>query len=326
MYRERGCYSIHLIFRGLFLAWPGKDKLSVFLPKAVDPKPSELSSERRIREHTGALEFPVRNWIDRACGTRLLELDKPNKEVVALAFLEGEEIAVSSEKETLRTPSPPDSVRQCCNQKVVTGDGSSLLVLDDDQEHEIQALSRFDSGLTDNPKKDLVGWMELKKGFVRSERRSMAQASSVEWWEVTWKDAEAYLAGNLSFTDLQAQYKGRERYLNLDLRVTLAADLDDPLIVELRKKGTAVRSFTLAPSHPGTDVSLWIKNRELRAILEDSDDLAEKPPTDLLTKEDVDHEVFKGLSAQGRHGITIPIATLGGDSDGGCGCGGKCGG
>lgn len=324
MYRERGAYSIHLIFRGLFLAWPSKGKLSVFLPDVREPGPSKLSPDARIREHTAAIEFPVRNWKDRTPGSHVLEVSKPNKEPVALSFLDGHEIAVSSRNGTLRTPSVPSAVQKCCNRKLMKGKGSSLLVLDDDPEHEIQALSRFESKLAKEPRSKLVGWIELDRGFARSERRSVLEVSPVQWWEVTRQDAEAHLAERMTLTELDAKYT--PRFMNLDLRVTLAADLDDPLIVDLRKDGAAVRTFMLSPSEPGTDVSVWIKNWELKAILEDSDDLADKSSGCPRAKVDIDHEAFKNLSAQKLDGVTIPVLARLGDSDGGCGCGGKCGG
>lgn len=326
MYRERGAYSIHLIFRGLFLAWPSKGKLSVFLPDVREPGPSKLSPDARIREHTAAIEFPVRNWKDRTPGSHVLEVSKPNKEPVALSFLDGHEIAVSSRNGTLRTPSVPSAVQKCCNQKLMKGKGSSLLVLDADPEHAIQELSRFDSKLSKNldPQQDLVAWIELDRGFARSERRSVAGVSPVEWLEVESDDAKKALAGRLTLSQLKTMYK--PRLLNLDLRVTLAADLDDPLIVDVLEDGAVIRTFVLAPSEAGTDVSVWIKNRELKAILEDSDDLADKTTGCPRAKVDIDHEVFEVLSAKKLQGVSIPIYSREGDADGGCGCGGKCGG
>lgn len=332
MERPSNGYFVHVIFRGLFIAWPDDEgALRVLLPDARRPPRSELDPDHRLgglREHAGVIEIPTHVWQNRAQHPNALEVRKPNKEPVALAFLEGHSLEVTSEKGTLRCPELPEAVASSCNRAFNLNGNNNLMILDADDNSGLLQLSEFRGPLRADGdlRRAMVGHVTFDRGFAQSERRSRDGDREVKWVMAGPEDVKRLIGSSATgegepVADVIGNREGR--LLNLDLRVSLVADADDVVHLNrrfLEDESVVVDEFLLHPPEPETDVTIWIKNRELTAVLQDSDQMDKQIISDPRTKIDLDHE-FYGRLTDGE--VVIPVDSEAGlNSDGGAGCGG----
>lgn len=333
-------YEVKIVFRGLFLAAIHENEtkdgtIDVLLPDASWPGRligdatgdllELLQQLQPLREHQAVIEFPVADWDNRSAFTPgLVQVSKPTKEPVGLFFLDrhrirfrglwGIEGALSEhllEDELLYTV--------IAEETSPSGTKPVLAVLRTHPIHGFDQLSQFaGTPLTDSPtlEENVVATTSFTFGEVYSERRSRRAGEDRRWEAI--KPAEI---GN-------PQDPSRARPLNLDLVVRFTLPLNNSLLVVCESTvagGPEARHFILRPRDFSRGLTVWVKNRELGAILSDSDLLPD--PFDVscpdLDNVDRDHAFYMRLTERPKD-LDVPRSLGSMASDCGSGCGG-CG-
>jgi len=330
-------FPVKIVFRGLFLASREEDHIDVFLPDASAPAAAikaETNGQRRalleglqpLREHQAAVEFPLADWDNRSELTpRLVQLHKPTKEPVALYLLHKEDIELGGLYEDPHDLPDPLKVTNGGTYKKV---GTGIRLLAKHKEFGWNQLAGFESDLAEPEELEQVcaSTIVIRFGEVYSERRSL-HGEVERCWEARsvlcgeYLSPEARAASGLP----DAPPDGKPRWLNLDLVVRFRLRASNPLqiVCRPRQPGPPVRSFILRPRTPGAEVTVWIKNRELDAILRDSD-LVPDPHLLVDTDHDAtdrDHAIFLRLAKEPAK-LRVPRDDTNFASDSGSGCGG----
>jgi hypothetical protein len=190
-------------------------------------------------------------------------------------------------------------------------------------------LAGFESDLTEPEEVERVcaARTTIRFGEVYSERRSL-RGTEPRCWE-----PRSVLCGDYVTPEVRsasglptAPPDGKPRRLNLDLVVRFRLRESNPLQIVCRPRQAGAplpRSFILRPRVPGAEVTVWIKNRELDAILRDSD-LVPDPYVLVDTDHDAtdrDHAIFMRLAKEPAK-LRVPRDDSNFASDSGSGCGG----
>jgi hypothetical protein len=332
-----GTFPVKIVFRGLFLASREEDHIDVFLPDASSPGAAikaETDPKRRallealqpLREHQAVVEFPLADWDNRSELTpRLLRVHKPTKEPVALYLLRKESVELGGLYEDPHDLPMPLKVANARAYKQV---GTGIRLLAKHPELGWNQLAGFESDLNEPEELDRVcaATTVIRFGEVYSERRSL-RGEVERRWQTRSVLCEEYLApGVREASGLpKAPPDGAPRRLNLDLVVRFRLRESNPLqiVCTPRQAGPVPRAFILRPRTPGAEVTVWIKNRELDAVLRDSDLV---PDTHLLVDTDHDatdrdHAIYMRL-AKDPAKLRVPRDDNDDASDSGSGCGG----
>lgn len=322
-------YTVKLVFRGLCLARRRREeeRLDVFLPDAtsVPPKGADEkvwaevhAAAAPFREHHAVLEMCAADWENPSRATpRLVHVEKPTKEPVALYLLKGERLSLhplfGTRAEQLTGPAEAELIAKPGRYSKL----GKLRLLEQDDAHGLDQLPRFASDLAAAPEKHCRAMVELDVGEVYSERRSMDGRA-----ELRWRDLPALASKQPRVKDP----KEPGRTLNLDLVVRLSLPRWNPLLVTCEPIANGLardrRSFILRPRAPGDGVTLWVKNRELSAILQDSDALPDPFGSDCAHNEDLDrdHALMLALASE-QKAVNVQWRQGGSASDCGSGCG-----
>lgn len=317
-------YTVKIVFRGLCLARKKPDQgLEIFLPDAsVVPQPTEeeagadararvLRAVGQFREHHAVLEFPQADWDNKSAITpRLLQVTKPTKEPVAIYLLKKQRIHFGGlyEKRSGQ-PGLPELIAE--RERYTSLE--NLLLLGDHNEHGFNQLPGYLCEVAEDAPENVAAITLISVGEAFSERRSRREDLDLPWREVR---------------ALNGEQVREPRALNLDIVVRFTLPIWNPLRVtcepregEARFPG-AERTFLLRPSDPTRGVTVWVKNREMSAILLDSDALPDPYEADcpFFDAKDRDHALFVRL-ARVPENLTLPEVADGDASDCGSGCG-----
>lgn len=316
-------YIVKIVFRGLCLARKRPDDgLEFFLPDAsvvpqptdgdakTDPRKRVLRAIGRFREHHAVLEFLQAEWENQSSiMNNLVQVTKPTKEPVALYLLEKQRIHFRGlYVHTGAAPELPVDLVADPTRYARLGD---LFLLSKHDEHGFDQLPSYLCEGAEDALDDTAATTFLKVGEALTERRSRRAGRDLIWREVRVSDG----------AELQSP-----RALNLDIVVRFTLPLWNPLRITCepikgRKPGDE-RTFLLRPSDPAKGVTVWVKNRELPAILLDSDALPDpyEAPCPFLDTKDRDHALYV-LLAKHPDRLTLPELATGDASDCGSGCG-----
>lgn len=317
---ENDTYKLHVVFRGLFVVDPQEDGVHVYLPDARTPGRSPTFPEP-YREHTPVIEFHQDDWRNPSLEMpRLIHVSKPNKKPVALYFLDQEEIKIRAVRFPLAIPEIPEADRHRYN-KTYTQIPDDVWILEEDEQYGIRLLHGFQPEIEENATTRTVATVNFGLGVFRSERRSLG----LDGQELRWTRVPASELKNTGSGAGTSSQEEPPRPINLDLRVTLLIHRLDAVAVSL----STGAQLLLRPEE-GQDLTLWIKNRELQTILQDSDLLPDPfiNGCELWDRLDRDHEIlyqlaFSDLSAN-LENVQIPVSDDIDISGGGCACGGVC--
>ena len=348
-------YDVNLIFKGLFVARPTKHGLAVMLPDGRNPQflipgpcdsPSTESPELHkkvgpYQEHHGILEFFTDDWWNQgqALPPNLGLIEKPRKARVAFSFL-GEGIAGHPATDFLRFSGsrsgalqlselgPPEAYSQALSTK-------TLKILETDPQRSFSHLTPFSASISTDAWERCVGVCLLSIGEVFSTRRSRKRSGEEAQWYFIPASQFDCTAPPPTNPELRA--------INLDLQVRFAVSADEMLVVEVLKMGHGLPSsqevpflpspgdashsdrFVLSPKNRERGITLWIKNRELRsAVVESDSDDDSVPICDRDLAIDRDHGLVMRL-AKNPEDVVIPRLRVGGVASCGAACGG-CGG
>ena len=192
---------------------------------------------------------------------RLLQVQKPTKEPVGLYFLKRQEIR-------FRGLYGPASLRERPeNEKLVVSPErysqlSELFFLDSDDQYGFDQLPGYRGGVAGDAKDNCAAFVSFDVGEAITERRSRFGASMLGWREVKALDT--------------AQVVKEPRKVNLDVIVRFTLPRFNPLVVTCipilgeTMVGDEI-SFILRPAAGASEVTVWVKNRELMASLLESD-------------------------------------------------------
>lgn len=339
-------YTVNLIFRGLVLARPTSAGLAILLPDGTSPKNiprPEGAAPITTNEHFGVLEFFQGDWQNpTALLPETIQATKPAKKPVAISFLgprkSPQTFCDLIRFETLRGSSMrlPEIGETHRYNTTFPGLPDTLKILDRGCEHGFLELAPFAGEPDHLAWQTAVGCSLITTGEVRSERRSkdLSGVKDLEWVFPSLSQVFQVLGGELTL---------KARPINLDLRVRFEVSRHDALVISLVSKDRSVaeqhsdnlrylpsaggssgsRVFVLKPSDPDADLTVWVKNRELKRILLDSDLLPD--PFFLcgdLLPADFDHYLFGQFLADPTV-VPIPVPSSPGQSDCGAGCGCK---
>lgn len=331
-------FPVKIVFRGLFLAARGEREINIYLPDATSPaaaienetnpvRQALLAGLQPLREHQAAIELPLADWDNPSELTpRLVQLHKPTKEPVALYLLRKEDIEIGGLYGDPRDlPTTPKVTEGGTYEQV----GDVRLLARHDKFGWNQ-LAGFESDL--NEPEAIQGVCAaatvIRFGEVCSERRSLRGDDEERGWL-----PRSVLCGDYITPEVREAQKlpeappdGESRPLNLDLVVRFRLRASNPLqiVCKPREGGAPPRSFILRPRAPGAEVTVWIKNRELEAILRDSD--LDPDPYLLLVDPDHDatdrdHAIYMRLAKDPLQS-RVPRDDRDDASDSGSGCGG----
>jgi len=330
-----GTFPVKIVFRGLFLASREEDHIDVYLPDASAPGAAikaETDPQRRalleglqpLREHQAAVEFPLADWENRSELTpRLVQLHKPTKEPVALYLLHKEDIELGG-----LYGDPRDLPKKLKANGKAYDDVGEIRLLTKHDKFGWNQLAGFDSDLNEPEELEraCASSTSIRFGEVYSERRSL-RGDVARCWQRRSVLCEEYLAPDVRNASglPTAPPDGEPKRLNLDLVVRFRLRESNPLqiVCRPRQAGPPTRSFILRPRTPGAEVTVWIKNRELDAILRDSD-LVPDPYLLVDTDHDAtdrDHAIYMRL-AKDPAKLRVPRDDSDFASDSGSGCGG----
>jgi hypothetical protein len=332
-------FPVKIVFRGLFLASREEDRIDVFLPDASSPGAAikaETDDQRRalleglqpLREHQAAVEFPLADWDNRSDLTPgLVQLHKPTKEPVAVYLLRKEDVEIGGLYGDPQELPDPLKVAGGNYQHVETGIGPGISLLVKDDNYGWNQLAGFESDLRQQDELGPVcaASTVINVGEVYSERRSL-RGEEERCWQPRSVLCGEYLSPEARDANKlpEAPPDGEPRRLNLDLVVRFRLRESNPLQIVCRpRQGSVPRVFILRPRTPGAEVTVWIKNRELEAILRDSD-LVPDPYLLVDTDHDAtdrDHAIYLRL-AKDPAKLRVPRDDSNFASDSGSGCGG----
>jgi hypothetical protein len=321
-------YDFHLIFKGLFRCVPSADKksLSVLLVDARSPKSN--SKREPLRDHKAVIEFFLDDWRNPAQAPlrNFIQVKKPKKDLVGIYMLNREDIRIGVNSGTL---SPSLSFKEDKSP-------DSFLMLPRMQDIAPAFAVVRPSALDDNAENCVARLLNLTFGTVTSERVSTFLGERLRWaYSIPRRRRKvAKLIGTVGGSEketLRQQLKQGSREVNLDLKITMKVPVDAAVFVDPNPFPGVARvdppAFMLQPS-AGRDLKVWIKNRELDAILNETDTAdAEEGCLDAEFV-DFDFELIYGLSPEGANkDKRIPYRSDMLDEDGevtagGCACGG----
>jgi hypothetical protein len=329
-----GRYVVKVVFRGLFVAFVREGRVDVLLPDAKlpnesiatseEPLKTLLSSLQPLREHHAALEFHLADWDNRSdLLPRLAHLYKPTKQPVALYLLDQQELTFSGLYE--EEGQPPSLLKE--ERELYTQLSDGLLLLRQHPVHGYDQLPSFGSDLRPDAATRCAATASLQFGEVYTERRSRRGPEQRLWRSVSvlsYVDAETRGLMNLP----EPPPFEEPRLLNLDLVVRFTLALTNPLQITCRPVDPllAPRYFILKPGDPSRELTIWVKNRELEAILRDSD--LDPDPYLAPAKGDAtdrDHAMYMRLALDPKR-MNVPRDHNDDASDSGSGCGGVKGG
>jgi hypothetical protein len=322
-------YTVKVVFRGLCLSHvdPAAGALHLYLPEASgepaaeDPvRRSILANLRPFAEHHAVLEFHQADWENRSSSIpRLLQLTKPNKEPVALYLLREQRVHLKPLYGQGAAELPAEESLLADRERYERV-SDSLLLLGKDEENGFDQLPAMRGGIVDDPEEHCAATVALTVGEAFTERRSTKGKTKVTWRETP--------APGLGRDEQEAA--GEIRAVNLDIAVRFTLPLWNPLCVSCEPLGGRSPAdqvnLVLRPGDPRRGITLWIKNRELEAVLQDSDLLPD--PYSAGCREhrdelDRDHGLLVTLARQPEQ-LTILRRIDGDASDCGSGCGGRC--
>lgn len=329
-------FTVKIVFRGLFVASIERFSVDVLLPdasapdeaieKEKDPRQTLLRSLRPLREHQVAVEFYVSDWHNRSDLTpQLVELHKPTKEPVAVYLVKDPKDTKISTIEFgglyQDAGEPPSHLK--VKKKHYKKHGK-LLVLEEHPEFGFDQLPRFESDIEPAVAAKCTASARAIFGEVYTERRSMRNGKERKWRGVSVLHGDYLSEADRKRLNLPAAPADLPaRPINLDLVVRFALPMSNPLQVVCRGSRPTPRYFLLRPPAPGGEVTVWIKNRELDAILRDSDLLPFDPHAAMEDGDatDRDHGMYMRL-AKDPIQQRVPRLDSAGVSDSGSGCGG----
>lgn len=323
-------YTVKVVFRGLCLVHkdPLNRRFDLLLPDASDlPHPSQVPQDKReqilfqnppVREHTAVLEFHQADWENHSAITpRLLQLTKPTKEPVALYLLRRQRLLFSplyTQGSAARFQRPEDLL----TDPLLYSQIGDLLYLAEHPDYGFDQLPGLWGGLETDSEQKCAAVTSFSVGEAFTERRSLEGREPLLWKEVPL-NAEGRF-------DQEAAVPSRP--INLDIAIRFTLPVWNPLLISCRPLSGALhgdeRNFLLRPRPGSNEVTVWVKNRELSAILLESDALPDPYPVGCphLDKLDSDHVSMVKLAR--RPGwITIPSRASDNASDCGNGCGCK---
>lgn len=326
---EAQTYDFHLIFKGLFRCVPSADKksMNVLLVDAQSPKSN--SKGEPLRDHRAVIEFFLDDWRNptQEALPNLVEVNKRHKGQVGIYMLHRQDIRIG----------------------VVNGQLSpGLTFIEDNSPNSFLKLPRMEaispgsgavasSALTSGDG-CAARVLDLEHGIIRSERLSTFRNQPLHWAYSLPRERTkitAYRSPQNNDPDkfLLLQDLQQSAEVNLDLRLTTqvpkgACVIIDPNPFPNDGFATDPPGFMLRPEE-GKALEVWIKNRELNAIITESDRVGvEEGCLDAETV-DYDFELLYALSANpGPKKIPYRDDTLrnGPVTAGGCACGGCSGG
>lgn len=322
--RSEERYTVKIVFRGLCLARKNLDRgqLDFFLPDAsalpspcaadgeTDARAQVLRALGPFREHHAVLEFPQADWENKSAITaRLVQVSKPTKEPVALYLLKKQRIHFSGlyERESA-LPQRPQRLIAHLERYTSLGE---LLLLGNDDEYGFDQLPGYLCEVADDAPGNCAAVTSLNVGEALTERRSRHAQGNIVWSEVRALEGE----------EVQPP-----RALNLDIVVRFSLPVWNPLRITCAPISGGIvgdeRMFLLLPSDPSRGVTVWVKNREMSAILLDSDALPDPYESDCPHRDalDRDHALLVQL-ARLPENLTLPRRASGDASDCGSGCG-----
>jgi hypothetical protein len=330
---KRDHYKFHLIFKGLFRCVPDREngRLSVLLVDARSPQKSVTGEP--LRDHRAVIEFHSKDWRNKTADhafdppgrVRLVEVNKPSKGKVGLFFLDHHDLAIRTSDGQL---SPP--------LKLIEDESpTSFSRLPQIGRISPEAAQVHPDTLNGFAAKCIARVLSLSAGEVRSERTSTLGGQPVQWSFSSPRERSAIrLLRRTPGEEREALREELERNaqeINLDLRVTADVPAGSFVIIDpvpFPESGLAIDAprFLFKP-RKGHDLEVWIKNRELDAILTESDREGNEEgcQSELL---DLDFELQYELSTNSSRRL-IPYRSnsfSGGDvTAGGCVCGGCTG-
>jgi hypothetical protein len=322
-------YNFHLIFRGLFRCVPDREngQLSVLLVDARSPQRSRATGEP-LRDHRAVIEFSLKDWRNRTSEplNGLIEVNKHVKGATGIYLLSKQDIQIGVN----RGQFSPD-----------------LTFIEDDSETSFRRLPRLEkitpgSGRVLNEALTsgtscIARVLNLKHGEVRSERTSMLGEQRLQWAFSRPRERSA-IKRLMESNDPERIALAKELLtageINLDVRVTTRVPTGASVLINpnpFPNNGLALDppAFMLRPDD-GKDLKVWVKNRELEAVLAESDELNDKQGCLEEDLADLDFELHYELSTEAKN-LRIPYRgdMLSEDtpvSAGGCACGGCTGG
>lgn len=327
-------YTVKIVFRGLFVASVEQTRIDVLLPDASmpsrvltgepDPLRTLMSALQPFREHRAALEFHLADWDNHSSLLpRLVHLQKPTKGPVALYFLDREKVIFGGLYNEMEKPRPPVELKE--DRECYTPIGDDLLLLRQHPKHGFDQLPGFHSDLRPAAEDKCAATVKLSFGEVYTERRSLKGSEERAWRSVSvvsYLDDES--RARLQLMEPSASLE--PRFLNLDLVVRFTLSIHNPLHImcEPLEPGPVARYFILRPSDPRRELTVWVKNRELDSILQDSDLNPDPypPPAEHGDATDRDHALYMRL-AQDPTSLKVPRDNRDEASDSGSGCGGS---
>jgi hypothetical protein len=321
-------YTVKIVFRGLCLSHKNLEeaKLEFFLPNASsepslkldnpvnEARAQVLGATRPFREHHAVLEFPQADWENRSSVVpRLLAVTKPTKEPVALYLLKNESIHFRGLYGDLTELERPENLK--ADEERYTRLSSKLLLLSSDEEYGFDQLPGYLCEVADDAKDNCSAHTALSVGEALTERRSRLGGADRTWSEVPAPGTSGPVAPPAPI-----------RPLNLDIVVRFTLPVWNSLQVTCKPitggEPGDERTFILRPSDPSREVTVWVKNRELDAILLDSDALPDPYPPLCPHRGDLDsdHALLVQLARRPEL-LTIPKLMNGDAADCGSGCG-----
>jgi hypothetical protein len=321
-------YTVKIVFRGLCMArkGPNSASLDVYLPDLAevpqptaeqadaDPRKKLLRGAGPFREHYAVLEFLQSDWDNQSkLVPRLVQLQKPTKAPVGLYMLRGQRIHFRGlyggrDARAQR----PELDRLAVDEERYSRLGE-LFFLDSDDQYGFDQLAGYRGELADDAPAKCAALVSLAVGEARTERRSTLEGQAMFWQEVLALDKTEVVS---------------PRTLNLDIVVRFTLPRFNPLLVTCepfamdRMVGDEV-TFVLRPPEGSSEVTVWVKNREISAILFDSDADPDPFPAGCPPhRDDLDRDLaLLAVVARNPERVTIPRRALGDASDCGSGCG-----
>lgn len=302
---EAETYDFHLIFKGLFRCVPDRknNRLTVLLADARSPKSN--SHGEPLRDHRAVIEFYTKDWRNKTAEPlrHFAEVKKANKDTVGIFLLNRHDIQIGINQGQL---SP------------------ALTFVEDGSETSFQRLPRMEEIApgSERVREDslrsgegcIARVVDFEYGEVHSERPSTFKGEPLKWSFLTPQrrvDLERLIQTPGAERDqLRAALLESGREINLDLRVTIKVPIKSSIIIDpvaFPNDGNAVDppAFMLRPE-PGSELKVWIKNRELDAILTESDE--PEGDENCLELVDFDFELQYGLS-EAPGDLRIPYRT-----------------
>jgi hypothetical protein len=192
----------------------------------------------------------------------------------------------------------------------------SLLLLREHEKHGFDQLPRFAAGVVAQPKEHCAALTTFGAGEAYTERRSRRGGT-----DLSWLDESAPGTGAEAPQDAK-----NARPLNLDVVLRFTLPIWNPLLISCEPLGDRdtgdQQNLVLYPADLRHGLTVWVKNRELDAILLDSDLEPDPYDSDCPHRDDLDHDhALLALIAERPELLTIPRRVGGDASDCGSGCG-----